>query len=426
MPLQPTEKQGIFMALPHYEVLYGGAAGGGKSVGLLLGAAQHVDYPGYAALLLRRTFTDLALPGALIDLSHQWWDHMTCVWSEQRKTWTFPSGATVTFGFLESERDKYRYQSAQFQYIGFDELTQFSETQYQYLLSRIRRLEGSPIPMRARSATNPGGVGHGWVKRRFVQDDQGPVRNRERVFIRALLEDNRHLDRNYSLSLDQLDPVTRRQLKYGDWTVALEGRRFHRDWWKIEDRTVNRDRPKEEGYRPWTSIVRTWDLAATEARPGKDPDWTVGLQLLRDGDGEYLVSDIVRIRASTLEVEQTLRRTADSDAELASQMGLSCTQRVEQEPGSSGVMTVDHIRRRVLDGHRVVARTSTGNKEIRANPVSAAVEERRVAVRTAPWTRAFIEECELFPNSDHDDQVDALAMAYNWLNSKVVEGALAV
>jgi hypothetical protein len=211
-PHKPTSKQLEFLGLDCLEALYGGAAGGGKSDALLMAALQFVNVPGYAALLLRRTYADLSLPGALMDRASEWLQGSGAEWRDQDKTWRFPSGASITFGYLETERDKFRYQGAEFQFVGYDELTQFSETQYAYLLSRLRRLHGSTIPLRARGATNPGGIGHEWVKRRFI-DSPGA-----RVFVPARLDDNPHVDQEaYDSALQQLDATTRMQLRDGLW-----------------------------------------------------------------------------------------------------------------------------------------------------------------------------------------------------------------
>jgi Terminase large subunit, T4likevirus-type, N-terminal len=155
------------------EVFYGGAAGGGKTDWLLMGALEWVDVPGYSALLLRRTFAELALPGSLMDRSKRWLTDSGAHWNEQLKRWAFPSGATLAFGYLETDSDLYRYQSAEFQMIGFDELTQFTEAQYTYLFPRLRRPSAGPladVPLRMCAASNPGGIGHGWVKKRFPID----------------------------------------------------------------------------------------------------------------------------------------------------------------------------------------------------------------------------------------------------------------
>jgi hypothetical protein len=213
IPQAPEPKQAEFLALDCLEALYGGAAGGGKSSALLMAALQHVHVPGYAALILRRTFADLSLPGAIMDRAHDWLQGTGAKWNGQDKRWTFPSGATLTFGYCETAKDVYRYQGMEVQFVGVDELTQWPEQSYRYLLSRLRRLEGSTIPVRARAASNPGGIGHDWVRRRFVE-----AADPERRFVPANLGDNPHVDAvSYRKALAQLDENTRRQLELGIW-----------------------------------------------------------------------------------------------------------------------------------------------------------------------------------------------------------------
>lgn len=218
-PQEPLPKQREFLDLDCLEAFYGGAAGGGKSSSLLIGALQYVDVPGYAALILRRTYADLALPGAIMDRASTWLAGTPARWNGQDKRWTFPSGATVTFGYLDTEKDKFRYASAEFQYIAFDELTQFPEGWYRFLMSRLRRVAGMDVPLRVRAAGNPGGIGHEWVRQRFVA-----ASGSARRFIPATLDDNPHLDRDaYRASLAELDETTRRQLEYGEWIQNTGG-----------------------------------------------------------------------------------------------------------------------------------------------------------------------------------------------------------
>lgn len=224
-PEHPTKPQRDFMMLTETEALYGGAAGGGKSSALLLAylgtpsdPAKYVRIPGYAGLILRRTYKDLALPGAIMDRALAWFSrHSDIRWSADDKTFTFPSGAKLTFGYLERQNDHLRYQGAEFQYIAFDELTQFSERQYLYLRSRLRKRSNdtmSRVPLRIRAATNPGGPGHYWVHRRFFGANDS-----DRAFVPARLDDNPHLDASYLRSLEGLDPITFEQLRNGSWAV---------------------------------------------------------------------------------------------------------------------------------------------------------------------------------------------------------------
>lgn len=398
IPHDPTIKQAEFLLYQGKEAMYGGAAGGGKSDALLMAALQYVAEPGYAAILFRRTYKDLSLPGALMDRAHSWLDGTNAKWKDQDKTWIFPSGATLTFGYLASENDKYNYQGSEYQFVGFDELTQFEESQYRYLFSRLRRLKGSKVPLRARAASNPGGRGHQWVKQRFLVEGE----ERGRIFVPASLEDNPYLDSvEYEQSLMELDPVTRAQLRAGDWDVLPEGNKFKRHWFKIVE-----DYPKDG------RMVRYWDLAATEPKNGSDPDYTAGAKVL-EKDGQYWILDVRRDRLSPKGVEQFIYNTAMED-------GRNVPIYMEQEPGSSGVNTIDYYARKVLLGFAFHGHKTTGSKEIRANPVSAAAENGNIHLVQGPWINDFLDEIVTFPGEDsvHDDQVDAVSGAFD----KLAEG----
>lgn len=201
-----------------------------------MAALQYVDVPGYRALLLRRTYQDLALPGALMDRAAEWLRPTAAHWDETKKRWRFPSGATITFGYLQTEADKERYQGAELSFIGVDELSQWSESAYRYLFSRLRRPEGFAVPIRMRAASNPGAQ---WVKERFeiTRGRTEPVQwtsDGARAFVPARIIDNPALDdAAYIPMLNKLDPVTRLQLLEGDWDVRPEGKLFQREWFRI-------------------------------------------------------------------------------------------------------------------------------------------------------------------------------------------------
>ena len=391
IPQAPTSRQLEFLDLTCREALYGGAAGGGKSSALLMAALLHVDKPGYAAILFRRTFTDLSLPDALIPRSHDWLAGTDATWDGNEYRWTFPSGATLSFGYLKAEKDKYRYQGAAFQFIGWDELTQFEETQYRYLFSRLRRLEGVDIPLRVRGASNPGGSGHEWVKQRFGLPEGDPTR----PFIPARVDDNPYLDRDeYIASLSELDPITRAQLLAGDWSVRSTGGLFRREWFTTWD-----------GWPVYIPRVRYWDLASTEpSDQNPDPDWTAGALLGRQDTGTIWVLDMRRVRSTPLGVKQLVRQTAEQD-------GRGVAICIEQEPGASGKALIDSYIRE-LQGYEVRGVRPTGDKITRARPMSSYAEAGNMRLLRGPWIGDFMDELEAFPQGAHDDQVDAASGAF--------------
>jgi predicted phage terminase large subunit-like protein len=392
IPHKPTPKQEEFLKLLIREAFYGGACGGGKSDALLMAALMFVEIPDYSAILFRRTFRDLALPSALMSRAKEWLMPTDAHWSEISKCWTFPSGAKLAFGYLAGELDKYSYQSAEFQFIGFDELTQFEQDPFRYMFSRLRRLSACYVPLRMRGASNPGGIGHNWVKQWFLVE--GKTYNRR--FIPARLKDNPHLDQDaYIENLNTLDPITRRQYLEGDWTAKHGANKFKREWFK----TVNV--APSEAMR-----VRYWDMAATTPSYGKDPDYTVGLKLafLK---GVYYIEDVIRVRVTPQQQEQIIKQAADID-------GSDCKVYMEQEPGSEGISLINHYSRNILTGYAFHGAKSTGSKEIRANPVSSAAEAGNIFVVTGgTWLDAFLDELESFPYGSHDDQVDALSGAFH-------------
>lgn len=401
MPHQPHPPQAAALLIRAKEVLYGGAAGGGKSDWLLMAALQYVNEPGYAALLLRRTYPELAMPGAIMDRAHQWLRGTDAHWNSTEHTYTFPSGATLSFGYLQHADDVYRYQSAEFQFIGFDELTAFKEEQYRYLFSRLRRLEGSEIPIRMRSATNPGGTGHEWVKQRFLVEGAA----HGRIFIPARLQDNPSLDRaEYMATLAELSPVTRARLLAGDWEATATGGFFQREWL-----IPNRLWASIPAERHVVQTVRHWDFAATPpsvANP--DPDWTVGARLSRLRDGAVVVEDIIRLRGTPQDVERQVLAAAKAD-------GHRVRIALEQEPGASGVQVLDYYRRRLL-GYAVDPIRPDKKKEVRAAPFASAVQAGNVYVLSGPWLGPWLDEWEAFGTPGiHDDQVDATSAAFGRL-----------
>lgn len=407
VPWKPSPHQAAFLLVPHKEAFYGGAAGGGKSIALLMGALQFVEHPKYNALILRRTFKDLSQPGALIDIAMEWLKPTDAVWNAQDKKWKFPSGAVLQFGHMESENDKMNYQGAQYQFVGFDELTHFSESMYTYLFSRMRKQNTNDIPSRMRSAGNPGGPGHEWVKRRFIDPPDEDMtesekkRKANRIFIPSGLKDNPHLDQeDYMESMEELDAVTRAQLMNGDWDIAADGNMFKREW--FDNRIITEIPPTVQ----LTRRTRYWDLASTdEAKAIKekgDPDYTASVLQALGTDGNVYVLEITRDRLSPAAVEKLVRSKAERDGRTGTAVWM------EQEPGSSGVNTI-HTYRKLLLGFNFRGDRPTGNKIERARTASAACENGLVYIVRGAKTNEFLNELQAFPLGGHDDMVDAFS-----------------
>jgi predicted phage terminase large subunit-like protein len=154
-------------------------------------------------------------------------------------------------------------------------------------------------------------------------------------------------------------------------------------------------------------MVRAWDLAATSASEGRDPDWTVGMKLGRDEAGRVFVLDVLRLRGGPHEVAEAIVNTAHLD-------GRGVPVGLPQDPGQAGKQQVAWLTAR-LAGHRVVASAETGSKLVRASPVAAQVDAGNLLLVRAGWNAALVEELREFPQGRKDDQVDALSRGFAML-----------
>lgn len=431
--------QSRFLGSTAYEALYGGAAGGGKTDALLISALLYADRPTYNAILFRKTYPEVK--EALVKRSWSLYPHMGGEYvGSPYPEWTFPSGAHIRFGQLERDETVMAHQGAEYQFIGFDELTHFSEYQYRYMLSRARGTAG--IPLRIRAGTNPGGPGHEWVQARW-QPWLGEQRTAlpgqvlryvnppgcscfplteedsaerwvgaayaqrcdhdipfSRVFIPAKVEDNPKLTAAYVASLGAQDVITRAQLRDGDWLIrAAPGLLFRRSWFHFHD-------AEPAGYR-W---VRWWDRAATDPDPKKhnNPDWTVGVKLGVGPDKKLCVGNVVRLRATPQIVKATIKATAELDGKGVRVVG-------GLDPGAAGVFESDEYYR-LLMGWNVKFYPETGDKVVRAGPISAQCEAGNVSLVRGLWNEPFLRCLENFPTKgEHDDDVDSLSGAFEVL-----------
>jgi hypothetical protein len=246
----PKSPQDLLLKSKVREIGFGGQAGGGKSYGLILDALYQLNKPSYNAIMFRRTYKQLSGADGLIELSRQVYPLLGGHFMKTEYLWTFSNyPGTVRFAHLEHESDVYKYSGHQYAWIGFDQLDEFLERQYLFLFSR-NRCSNPDVDIYMRSAFNPGGIGHFWIKKRFIDADitnspeyfkrvdgqdvkvsvDDPLAM-SRMFIPSRLEDNPYLwldgQGEYEKSLHQLDNVDFRRLRLGDWDIRRTGRVYH-------------------------------------------------------------------------------------------------------------------------------------------------------------------------------------------------------
>jgi len=434
----------MFLASPADIAIYGGAAGGGKSFGLLLEALRHIKNPRYGAVVFRRTFTEVMKEGGLWDECKELYPLAGARGSRSEMLWTFPSKAKISFGHLDTDNDVYRWQGAQIANISFDELPHFSAFQFWYMFSRNRSicgirpyirgtcnpdvnswvaeliawwieqdpdspLYGYPIPDRAgviRWFVRMGNDLH-WSDdpKELVDRFGGDASPKSFTFIPASVYDNQILlrkDPGYLANLKALPLVERERLLKGNWKIrATAGTRFKREWFKIV-------KAAPSGLR----VVRYWDRAATEPNSSNpDPDWTAGVKIGVSPDGQYYVLNVSRFRVTPGQVRTGIRNVATQDG-TGVRIGL------EQEPGASGKSEVQDVIK-VLAGFSAKAYPAQGDKLTRSGPFSAQCEAGNVFLVEGDWNQAYIDELVNFSgdNKGHDDQVDGSSGAFEMLTS---------
>lgn len=400
---------------------------GGKSQALLAMAAMYVDKPTYKCLLFRRTYADLSKPNAIMDRAKQWWMNKPGIkWSNEQHTFTFPSGARIAFAYVRNMQDALNHNSAEYHTIGGDELHLIQNQPAIYLMSRIRRLANeADIPLRFRSGWNPPVNQEGaWVKERYLTREALECQRKDtpryfkqvwwkdgRAFIPARLQDNPHGDAiTYRQSLEQLDPVTKKQLEDGDMSAHGEGR-FSREWFPrftdIGDALITGTRHVVNDNIVLYKHLRTMLIIDPANRPGKNSKNT-----------SFLIGSIDN--KSRFYIRHVLKRQIPLEEIIPQAYQLACFWRplyVGIEANGFQIGLVNEARDRVKYPKMPIVKEldhEGKSKLTRATPAIHAASQAQIYVPfEADWLEDYFSELELFTGDDKldvfTDQVDTTA-----------------
>ena len=438
--------QEMFLSCQADICIYGGAAGGGKTFGLLLEPLRHIHNSNFGAVIFRKNYNQVFAQGGLWDTSNKIYPYCGARPTRSPKAaWIFHGGMKVTFAHLEFEKDVLSWQGSQIPLIMFDELTHFTKRQFFYMLSRNRSDSGVKGYLRA--TTNPDADSwvaefiSWWIDEKTgypMQERSGVIRymyyyndviywadTREELFekfslydenkkmavksvtfIASKLTDNKilmNIDPGYIGNLQALPEVERERLLNGNWKIRpAAGLYFKRAYFNMVD-TIPDDVIR------W---VRAWDFAATadrkNSKPGEGPAYTAGVLIGKRRNGRYIIADDINSRLSALEVEKAVLNTAVIDKQKYKRVRV----RLSQDPGQAGKAQVEYYIK-MLAGFDVTAQRETGSKETRAEPFAAQCQAGNVDVLTAPWNEAYFAQLESFPESVFKDMVDASSNGFN-------------
>lgn len=432
MIIKPQDgPQRDFLSCAADVVFYGGAAGGGKTMALLLEPLHYATrIKGFTSVIFRRTYPEITNPGGLWDESSFLYPHTGAKESRSGLKWTWNNGAWLKFSHMQHDSDVHSWQGSQVAMFGFDELTHFTARQFFYMLSRNR--SGCGVRPYIRATMNPDP--DSWVRdfiAWYLDDNGDPLIERGGVirffarkgdkiiwgssaqellelgykpksftFIPATVHDNKILlekNPDYLANLEALLPHERAQLLGGNWNArATAGSYFRREWCEVVDRM-----PEQ-----FDDEVRYWDRAATIKSPtNPDPDATVGIHMRRKG-GTYFICDMRKMCETPGNVQRGIVGTAATQPQ--------CTVGLEEDPGQAGKADVATLIQ-ALSKYRVeVRRVSTG-KDIRLRPFSSQAQAGNVKIVRGPWNNEYFVGMEGFPDAKHDDEADGTSGAYNYL-----------
>lgn len=431
---RPQPQQEVFLSTSADIGIYGGSAGGGKTFGLLLEPLRHVSNKRFFPVIFRRTHTRITQSGGMWDESTSIYSHFATPRSDLL-TWTFPSGCRLKFAHLQHEDDRLDYKGAQMPFIGFDQLEEFTEKQFWYLVSRNRSTCG--VKPYIRGTCNPvpedDDTG-GWLNRLIswywdpetgsaIREKSGVIRwfvrdgddliwadTREELmerfpgqlplsftFVPATLDDNPALEKAdplYRAKLMSLPRVERERLLGGNWLVReTAGSIFDRAWFKSIPTAPLSGR-----------VVRYWDKAGSPNSRAA----SAGVRMRWADDGRFYIEDLVEGQWSSHERENVIEQVAHADGPWVDIW-------VEQEPGSGGKESAESTILN-LPGYYVHADRVTGAKSARARPMSAQAEGGNVFLVEGDWNESFLKQAHRFEDgANMIDAADAAIGAYNKL-----------
>lgn len=400
-----------------------------NSDAILMAACQYLDCPNYNALIIRPTISDSKLAQSIYDRARKWFNPFVETGEVKHdgstSTFTFPSGATIAFSYLKTELSHFRYQGTEFDFIAFEELTLYQRDQYTFLFRSLRSMEGSIIPPRMWSSTNPTGVGMDWVKQRFRitwdEDlEEWVGKHPLRKIIQCYTSDNPSLGKNYIYSLNELDPVTRAQLRDGDWSTGAMSR--FKPWY-FKDRWITRGKyfsalsSRKSWHRDTCEIFFSVDPAGTQrSMPGglvfqqnRQPCWSVIGVWARTPDNYLLLLDIVRKQCEIPEMIHWLTKAAR----------VYKPSRIICERNGMGIGVTQIAAMLGLPINPVW--TSVDKINNASDAMIRAERQTIILPEDAPWLDDFESEVLNWMGAPNevDDQVDVLANAAKYVQQQV-------
>ena len=433
--------------------IYGGAAGGGKTYGLLLTPLRHMNVPGFNCTIFRQQHKQIFTQGGLWDEASEMYGIIPNAYPRfSSNEWRFcdSSGRIISrvgFDYLEGYSGVGKWQGSQICLIGFDELTHFDERTFFYMLSRNRSKCG--IEPYVRATCNPDA--DSWVAKFiewWIDQDTGypiPERSgkirwflrrdetiywantkadliqqfglktpdelaepRSMTFIMSSVFDNQELlkiNPTYVANLKALPLIERERLLKGNWKIKpAAGLFFKRE--QLGD--ILESVPKD--IVQW---VRCWDLAATEKTDKGDPAYTSGVLMGKRKNGRYIVADVINKQMSAMDVRQTVKLTAQADKLKYGNVRI----RLPQDPGQAGKEQAQSYIK-FLAGFNVTTVGESGSKESRAEPMAAQWQAGNFDIVFASWNETYLNQLENFPDGKFKDMVDASANGFAELEVK--------